>query len=114
MKTFIGLSGTIYCPDDFGIEVREVQADVIDPDTSDVLITLSGVGSDTDYSFSAIRPVTPQLRFGYNTNVDISSSGTLNTVLIDYVYYGDQGAYIYAASDKPHSAMLRPARLRDG
>ena len=93
-ESFVGLSGIINCPDYQGIEVRSIQADVSDPATNDVVITLSGING-TFYEFNAVSPVVCELHFEYSEDIHVSSAGTnLNTVVINYITYGEQARFM--------------------
>jgi len=110
MHSFINTSGTISCPTQLGIYIRGVQVDTSDTSAT-VYVTLSGIGTSTVYTFSALSPVVPDIRFPKSTNVYISSSGTMNNVIINYILYGDQGAYTYAEA-AGHGYTPIPARFR--
>jgi len=111
MNTFVGLSGIIVSPDHLGIEIKSVQADVTDPSTNDVLITLTG-SFGTAYEFSAVSPVVGEFTFEKDEDVYISSVGTsLNTVVINHVFYGSQNAFLRLDSSRPMN-VPRPATGR--
>lgn len=109
MNTFIGASGTINCPSDLGIMVKNVQINAADSSVTNVGITLSGVGTTTTYDFKGLSKIEPNIRFPYQAPVQLSSSGTLNTVIVSYVYYGDQTPHMNIAGK--HNTIPIPTRL---
>lgn len=81
MKTFVGTSGYIPCPNSMGIEVRGV--------LSTESVTLSGLW--TSYIFDYSEKVEGVFRFAANEDVNIDSAAQ---VVVNYILYGDQTAYM--------------------
>ncbi len=109
MNNFIGTNGTITCPPALGVTVKSIQADVNDPTATDTSITLSGVVSGTVYSFSAISPVVADVAFYKDEDVTITSVGaSLNSVVINYVFRGDQTANQGEDRTRPANSKLYP------
>ena len=92
MNTFIGLSGTIYASGGMAVVITNLQADVDDASVTDVGVVVSGVGTSTVYDFNGITPIQYDMIFPDNTNVYVSSSGSLRNVIINYIYSGDPRA----------------------
>jgi len=110
MNSYIGTSGTIPCPDNLGIMVKRVHADVSNSAVTNVGITLSGVGTGESYHFNGITPVLPDIRFPYQAPVLVTSSGSLNSVVVGYVYYGDMTQHMNLNASS--WAIPIPTRLR--
>ena len=92
MNTYVGISGDLSCPLGLGIEVRSIQADVLDASVTDVTVTLSG-SLGTRYSFNAITPVVGDFRFAVEEDVNVDSAGSINNLVLNYIFYGDQVKY---------------------
>jgi len=93
-NSFVGLSGSIYVHPGHAVTMLSVQADVSDPSASDVNIHISG-SLGTEYNFGAVIPIVAKLKFQYDEQVVISSSGTaLNVIVINYIFRGDQSDYM--------------------
>lgn len=94
MESFVGLSGNIHVHTTQAVMVKSVQADVSDPTTNDVSIQISG-SLGTEYNFNAVSPVVGDFLFKYDEQIAISSSGTsLQNVIVNYVFRGDQLSYM--------------------
>jgi len=98
METFFGTAGTITASGGLAVVIKSIQADVQDASVTDVAVTASG-GADV-YTVNGITPTVHDMRFGFNQDVDISSSGTLNQAIINYIYVGEGDKYEDAAKAK--------------
>lgn len=100
MEQFIGTSGTIYASGALAVVIKSIQADVNDPSVTDVGITASG-STGTIYTVNGITPTVSEFRFVSNEDVTITSSGSLNNAIINYVYAGAPYAnkYVEAARE---------------
>ena len=95
MESFIGLSGILVPRPAQGFTIKSIATDLSDTTVTNVNVTLSG-NLGTHHSFSAITPVIATLVFKLDESITITSSGTLNKVIINYISRGDMRDYMQA------------------
>ena len=111
MNNFTGKNGTISCPSALGITVKSVQSDISDPTANDISVTLSGVVSGTVHAFSAVSPIVSDLVFYKDEDVTVTGTGaSLNTVVVNYIYRGDQSSNLGEDRDRPVNKKLLPGK----
>lgn len=89
MYTFVGLSGTIPCPSGMKLSVSKIFCDYSNTAASTTAITLSGSYSSHPISFSAKDQISLNIKFKYNEDISVESSGGLTNVIINYKYVGN-------------------------
>ncbi len=114
MNTWTAQSGMIVCPPGLGIMVKSVQTDVNTQSADDVYVSISGEygRAGVERTFTAIVPVVGDFRFEpeedvYITTSDAGSTVDINTVIINYVFYGDQSMYMAADPSRIHRTPAR-------
>jgi hypothetical protein len=74
---------------------------------TDVYINISGMTTGIKYTVNGITPVVGDYRFRAGEDVYVSSSGTLNNAIIEYILVGEEEAYVYTRESQfPYSGAI--------
>jgi len=111
MKSYIGLSGVIGVHPGTAITVKGVQIDYNNSIPSGAWVSISGSLGGGDYTFSAIEPVVSDINFAYDEDVFVTytdnGATVVNNIAINYIYRGDQIAYMTMDPSRIHRTPSR-------
>jgi len=115
MENWIGQSGVIGViggHPGLGIMVKSIQVDYNTASPDSAYVTLSGSFGGAEKTFAAIRPVITDIQFAleedvYVTSSDAGATEDINNIIINYIYYGDQTAYMQYDPTRIHRTPAR-------
>jgi hypothetical protein len=107
METYVGLSGVIIPNTGMGVVIKSIQSDVNTTTADGIWVAVSGSLGTTEHTFNAMSPIVGDFRFAESEEVAITyddggTSGELTNIVINYILYGDQIAYMTLDPSRIH------------